>query len=328
MRSTPTSQAEILVAVNFDKTTSDLVQAAAMLSKNSGQIVRLVHVLSRDLPLHHPIDEVDSPELASDAFGLGGPLMLGGRMTQASHLLNDLVSRYSQPSLELTSEVLVGDYPDTLTAFAAGRETSLIIVGAARRQPSLLKGWLRRTHRLMARAAVPVLVMQGSRTPSRLGEGRLRVLLSDDLTPSFLPAIRTVTALASLGVTADVLHMHVEAPAGSTEDNNSHQIWPGLNVADRLLDDHQDHVLDKLRRRAGVLRAKLADRSGTYSAELWKGSVRTEIVRAAKLHQADIAVFGQHHFFKGSPFILGQMPFASMLGIGSAILVAPGVESL
>jgi nucleotide-binding universal stress UspA family protein len=185
---------------------------------------------------------------------------------------------------------------------------------------------MRRTARLMARTEVPVLVVPDTRKNTHPPNGMIRFLIADDLAPSSLPAIKVVTDLVALGIRGDVLHLHV-APtpsAGHTADvDRSWEIWPGISIEDRLYNDHHEHLLDRLHARAEPLRSKLMARRGRYAAELWQGNVREEISRAAAIHQPDLTVFGRHHFLKRQPFSLGQMPFQSMLGLDSAVLVAP-----
>lgn len=326
MNPTLPAAGEILVAVKFDEATEALVDLAQTLAERSCQRLRLVHVLSRELPLHVPDREFGMP-LDLDAESLIEiDENLTGRLESAHLRLSELAGRRLKDGVRFGTEVLIGEFPDALTEFAAVRAATLVVTGATRRQPGLLRSRLRRTCRLMARTDVPVLVVPEPRRGQHPSDGMTRILIADDLSPSGLPAVQVIADLVGLGIRADVLHLHVTPPpvpgAGGDRDR-SWEIWPGISVEDRLYNDHHEHLLDRLHARADLLQRRLAARRGFYVAELWQGNVREEISRATAIHQPDLTVFGRHHFLKRQPFALGQMPFASMLGVGSAVLVAP-----
>ncbi len=325
MNPTVSETGEILVAVKFDAATEALVDLAQRLADTSKQSLRLVHVLSRDLPLHLPTREKGtSQSFMSDS--LVDTENLTGRLESAHRRLSDLASRKLKGLVRFGTEVLIGEFPDALTEYSVARSATLVITGATRSQPGLLKSRLRRTCRLMAKTDVPVLVVPESSKTSHPPDGLTRFLIADDLSPSALPAIKVVADLVNLGIRGDVLHLHVAptpTPGQSGSHDRSWEIWPGISVADRLYNDHHDQLLDLLHSRAEGLRLKLTARRGRYVAELWQGNVREEISRATAIHQPDLTVFGRHHFLKRQPFSLGQMSFASMLGLDSAVLVAP-----
>lgn len=326
MNPTVSEAGEILVAVKFDAATEALVDLAQRLADTSGQRLRLVHVLSRELPLHMPDREEGAGlELASEAL-LDVNENLTGRLESAHRRLADLASRKLKGLVRFGTEVLIGEFPDALTEYSTARSATLVITGATRSQPGLLKSRLRRTCRLMAKTDVPVLVVPEARKAAHPPDGMTRFLIADDLSPSAIPAIKVVADMVHLGVRGDVLHLHVTPTpaAGQAGDpDRSWEIWPGISVEERLYNDHHEHLLDRLHARADDLRRKLSVRRGRYAAELWQGNVREEISRATAIHQPDLTVFGRHHFLKRQPFSLGQMPFQSMLGLDSAVLVAP-----
>lgn len=317
---------EILVAVKFDAATAALVELAQRLADTSGQKLRLVHVLSRELPLHMPErDRGDDLTLMPEAL-ITGTEALTSRMQQAHRRLADLADRKLNGLVRFGTDVIIGEFPDALTEYSVARAATLVIAGAARRHPGLLKARMRRTCRLMARMDVPVLVVPDTRNSRHAADGMIRFLIADDLSAAALPALRVVTNLIDRGIRGDVLHLHV-TPTPMVDNggdaDGSWEIWPGISVEDRLYNDHHEHLLDRLHDRAARLRANLQRRQGRYAAELWQGNVREEISRATTVHQPDLTVFGRHHFLKRQPFSLGQMPFLSMLGVGSAVLVAP-----
>ncbi len=326
MNPTVSEAGEILVAVKFDAATEALVDLAQRLADTSGQRLRLVHVLSRELPLHLPDREIGmSLELMPESH-MDGTENLTGRLESAHRRLADLASRKLKGLVRFGTEVLIGEFPDALTEYSVARAATLVITGATRTQPGLLKSRLRRTCRLMAKTDVPVLVVPESRKASHASDGLTRFLIADDLSPSALPAIKVVEGLVNLGIRGDVLHLHVAptpTPGQAGSHDRSWEIWPGISVEDRLYNDHHEYLLDRLHSRADGLRQKLKARRGRYAAELWQGNVREEISRATSIHQPDLTVFGRHHFLKRQPFALGQMSFASMLGLDSAVLVAP-----
>ena len=101
------------------------------------------------------------------------------------------------------------------------------------------------------------------------------------------------------------------------------EIWPGIVVQDRLINDRHEHIKARMRNRSRTLRKVAVDYGGSYHLELWHGNVARELKRAVDVHEADISVFGKHHLLHLRPLALGQMGYKKMIRLNSAILVAP-----
>ena len=337
-------QGEIVAAVKLDAQAPAILATAANLCRMSGRSLRLIHVHSADYPAYaNAFHEIRGlMPLGLDDFSIERETLALTVETEGTKMRADIFDT----DLDLTerwlrelgktlvprhvstrTSVLVGNFPDTLIEHTTKGCTSLVVVGAARKRPGLMHAKVRQTYRLMARSAVPVLVLPDAGAPLAFGKGSLRMLLADDLTPDSVPALEAAAALTELaGQPCEVLHIHVEPLASGSvalSPDFELEIWPAPALQERLSRDWRAGFERQLASRGRCLRGKTLVRGGRYTTQLWHGAVAEEIARAAAAHAADIVIFGAHHFLHRHRLTLGHMSFAAMLEVGSAILVAP-----
>jgi nucleotide-binding universal stress UspA family protein len=334
---------EIITAINFDDLAAGLVRVSAALAAASHRTLRLAHVFS---PEYIGIADFypDARERwegraerwdegwAAPYLGPPGRYTVGRRvdpsMDQAESYLSALAAAEAGSGVITHTTVLTGEFPDALADFAATSNASLLVVGAPVHRPGILKARLRPTLRLMATSPIPVLAVADPAAKLTLQDKALRVLVADDLTPTSLPAIDAAAELLeTVQAPVDVLHLHVEPlppPGFNAAFDPELAVWPGISIKERLLDDHLEQLQNRLVMRGTPLATRAVATGGKYSAELWQGQVARELKRAVQMHGADLVVFGRHHFLHRQPLALGQMPFPSMLGLGSAVMVAAG----
>lgn len=318
---------EIVAAIKFDRAAPAIVQAAQSLAAASGRRLRLVHVHSTEMPAYRFSHAEMSGSHVGPAPGMATYVpALGDHAAFPEESPDSVLPSWSSP-LELAREqlmhlaatvttvtqapqcdVLVGEFPDTLLEHAAGLDAALVVTGAATKDPGFLRTKLRHTYKLMARTALPVLVLPDALSRFQVGGAPMRILVADDLTEASRAALKaTETLIGIVGRSVDVLHVHVETMSGP----------------DHLAASRHATVLARLKARAEPLASEVEAAGGSYRTELWHGRVGEELSRAAQVSGADVTVFGQHHFLKKEKLALGQMPFGAMLAIGSAVLVAP-----
>lgn len=354
----------VVAAIKFDRAAPDLIRTAVALAERAGRPLRLVHVYSTDYPVYSSAYGLDAAlyGFSSDVrretyvpitgdshdYDESGapPRPYTSPVDLARIMLREYARIYaadqgpgSGPHAETLTDVVVGSFPETLVEYADDIRATLVVVGAAVRDPGFLRGRLKSTFRLMATAGAPVLVIKDSVADALaatfddvLGHTGhalrpLRLLIADDLTDASLPGLTAAERLlATLEVTADVLHLHVEAQPTvgfALSPDYELEFWPGLVIRERPVTEQHERLLARLRGRAHDLAQKVIAAGGRYQTQLWHGRVDDEICRAVAVHQADLTIFGQHRFFHRDPLTLGQMPFGSMLNVQSAVLVAP-----
>ena len=332
-------QRDIVVAVKLDNRAPPLLAAAGALAAAARRPLRIVHVFTREDPAER--FELETDHLASIFAGswaedvgerAAARFAHGFDATMESELerLHDLAREHVPEGVTTHATLLVGSYPETLCDYAATEPVQLVIAGAPRRGGLATRvggGKHRHALRLMGRASVPVLVLPADRALPALAARPLKLLLADDLTPASLPALRAACELASLlAGPLDVLHVHVEPlpTAGfALSADYELEVWPGISLKERLVNDHHDRLKRRLRERAERVRAVVEGRGGIYATQLWHGNVPQELRSAAEVHGAQVCVFGRHHFLHRQPLALGQMPFGAMLETGGAVLIAP-----
>lgn len=340
---------EIVAAIKFDAAAPYLIQAAAALAKRAKRKLRLVHIYSTDYPAY--------PESYMEAFGPRGfsselqqetylpiagegvdddPLVAekdtqaaswGSPVEHARSMLREYARLHVPTDVPTETTILIGTFPESLLENAASLGAALVVTGAATKDPGFLRAKLKHTFRLMAKTELPVLVIKDALEPFQIPDRPVRMLLTDDLTDASLPVLSSAATLLSIfGLRADILHLHVEPQptAGfALSPDYALEVWPGVSIRERLVNDQHERLLARLKQRAHDLAEKVIEAGGRYRTQLWHGRVEEEICRAAAVHQADLTVFGQHRFLHRDPLTLGQMPFGAMLNVGSAILVAP-----
>jgi hypothetical protein len=338
-----TNQGEIITSINFDDLAAGLVRVSAALAAATHRSLRLVHVFSPEylgIADFYP-DARERWEGRSERWDEGwtasylgppGRYAVGRQvdpsMDQAEEYLSTLAAAEAASGVITHTTVLSGEFPDALAAFAATSHASLLVVGAPMHRPGILKARLRPTLHLMAKSKVPVLAVADPAAKLLLQERALRLLVADDLTQASVPAIVAASELLETVETpVDVLHLHVEPvppPGFNAAFDPELSVWPGISIKERLMDDHLEQLQNRLAMRGTPLATRAAATGGSYAAELWQGNVARELKRAVQVHHADLVVFGRHHFIHRQPLGLGQMPFPTMLGLGSSIMVAAG----
>jgi nucleotide-binding universal stress UspA family protein len=354
MKIDPKGDQEFIAAIKFDDQSEQVAKSAAMLAARAGRPLRLVHVFEpseaplpvRERELFDSIPGEAAGIYDERSFVLTGPAgaatgrdgwpdgELEAAFEHAEAELRRLRELLPVADVPVATSVIVGVYPQALLELAASQRGALLVAGAEKTDPGLFQNRLRRTMRLMAGAAMPVLIVPDDGAGLATDSGRpLRVLVADDLSDSSRYAISNLThMISSFHLTADILHIHVEpvnTAAMTLSPEYELEIWPGIVVQDRLINDRHEHIKTRMRNRSRTLRKVAVECGGSYHLELWHGNVSKELKRAVEVHEADISVFGKHHLLHLRPLALGQMGYKKMIGLNSAILVAPesGFES-
>lgn len=350
-------EGEIVAAINFDHRAPSLIQAAADLSRLRHLPLRLIHAiaLSRLDPSALAASE-DGFSPVPDAIGYK-PLMptnqyadgflpdempralnnspAWAQQKAAEERLITLAEQYGGKGIDIRVEAVFGAFPEVILMRLdelllnpkPGARPVLLIVSAPTKTPGFFKANLKPVQKLMAKSPIPVLILSDQSHPFEFGKRPLRLLVADDLGDETQKVISTTDSLVNaLGLPVELRHIHVVplATAGwALSPEYRMVVWPGIAVEDRLINDHHETLKDKLRRRGKALGASVQRFKGVYSVELWHGTVAEEIQRAVQVLRADVSIFGQHHFFHKNPVSFGQMSFVSMLGVESAVLIAP-----
>jgi nucleotide-binding universal stress UspA family protein len=350
---------EIVAAVDFDDRAGVIIQTAAQLSRLRGLPLRLVHAISpeslgADEPWPEDLEGLSGLEwralarssspgdlvdgispLAIDSVSSHVSNLALAEVRDAERRLLELAQRFANESKNVRVEATFGYFPDTFLDWmsvptlekAEDNKPVLFIVGAPTNKPGFMKNKLKPVQRLMAKSRVPVLVLSDQVSHLQLSKRPLRLLVADDLSEDTQKVmVATKNLVTALGLPVEVQHIHVEpvATAGwALSPEYRLVVWPGISVEDRLINDHHEALKDQLRYRGKDLRAAVESLGGHYHIELWHGGVAEELQRAVQVLQADVSIFGQHHFLHRRPVGFGQMPFTSMLEVESAVLIAP-----
>jgi nucleotide-binding universal stress UspA family protein len=183
---------------------------------------------------------------------------------------------------------------------------------------------------LLANAPLPVLAVSAGAVPD-FGKASFRMLVADDFLESTQEAVRKAFELAAGLEQAEVRQLYVHGDFRELIRSRWEELkcrFPGPASAsltpESFWEKEYQALLAKGRAQGGPSLLQ-AERAGT-KVDL---DVRTSNDVAAELDEVlrefspDLVVFGRHRVLRARPFLIGRMPFKTMLQLGKAVLVVP-----
>jgi nucleotide-binding universal stress UspA family protein len=315
----------VTVAVNFDRHTKSLVALAASLAKSVSKKLCLVHVMTP------PIDFAATASLGMPE----GVMELLPRVTEALRADADgkLKALAAEQAAGVATELVVAEGPviEALIREASRVGTFLMITGAGHNAASrLLPSGFSTGLSLLAAAPMPVMVIDTETHLPKL-DGAWRMLVADDFSPQSDAALRMAAALAERVKQPSISHIHISsltagnlkaALEGAAAAAHTEMTPPELNDIFRAVHDKQR---ERLEDRFAEYRDLVEARGGEYSAEVFAGSLRSELERAVWGFDPDVLIFGKHRAFHAKPFSLGRLPVRAMLDFRRPVIAVPAL---
>ena len=322
----PNNSQPILAAMQFDEQQPHLVEAALSLAQRFSQPLALINVYTEP----QPIPDLDVP-LGFETLSKAMALDFQASLTRQREQMRSFLSRTNAGSVSLRGDVVVGGAASAILEEAKQRDAKLIMTACSPGAYSLMPRGFSVAIALMAQANVPVLAVSDRGKLVFPRDRRFRILVCDDLEPGSLGAVRTAyewaTRLANVALTQ--LHIHGdlrEVLQDYWSDLVAHTPYLKERFAtpEALWSEHERERLAALQARAGQPgeRAHAAGVAITQSSR-FANNIREEIKLTIEESAPDLIVFGRHKLLKPRPFMLGRLPFHTMLEFECPILVVP-----
>lgn len=313
----------IVVAVGLDEHTEALMRSAVSLAEQTQMSLRLVHVIepwvgrywatavAGGVPMTDIVQNVESEQTKS-----------------AEEKLADLVYRFGD-RVSCSYAVLLGIVADAILEDAEDHEAALIITGSAGDYQRFVPRGFSTALSLLAHAEVPVIVIPRN-VEVDFKRDHIKLLLADDLAPESERIVPTTFNFAGNLCHPELVHLHVNSvgaehlhDALTTAFASLHtEIDPGTaskDVAGAMQSAMEKGLLDRLPANRGAFE----NAGGTYQAKITVGQAADGVNSEADKLKADMVVFGRHQTFHRRPFLIGRMPFHSMLSHRHAVMVVP-----
>lgn len=312
---------KILAAINLDDASIPALKAAGDIAKRTGLGLVVLHVNEYWVGRTWPTEMM-----------LGGPM--GGiasavedeSLKASQERLRSLVSEHIS-DIAVQQEVLLGYPLDCIRSHAQTIGAELIVVGGISTDYKFVPQGLSTVLGLFDDASCPVLALP-KENPGHWDKGRLKALLSDDLTPHTETAVMVGYEWAAALGNVDLVHLHVNQMtkrdlkvALDSAAAAAHTPQGVLNV-DTVWNGAVKSIETALQNRAPGRQHLLEARGGALKTSLLDGDPAEAVLKRADQEDADVLIFGRHRTWHTKPFTLGRMPFHSMLKSGRPVLIA------
>ena len=316
--------AKVSVSLNFNAQTDTLVDKAVQYCLRTGSSLRLVHVCE-------PYSASAWSTMMAGEMVLTDMLDIAlekAKAAAAAKLFD--ISRRFDGKLPMTSAILIGLAAEMIIADAQANNVSLIMVGASQQSHRFIPRGMSVALSLMGNSPIPVMVLTEGETLN-FSKDRLKLLISDDLREQSRSAVTGACDLAFALGRADVKHFHVNGITVDTlraalefATTASHSSSGAAFSAESVHQTTVKQLEQKLASRAGDSVKNLLAIGAKYENELVTAPSVTESVgKLAADWDADIICFGRHHTVHRKPFLIGQLPFYSMLSIKRPLVIFP-----
>ncbi len=317
-----TSSDTLVVAMSLDDHSKNLLKIAEGFCLKTQMNLRLVHVCTPIPGPSWPI-AVTGQITMSDVIDAGDEMARQGAKDQLEE-----IARRVDKSINVSVNVLSGDGPTEVIADALASQASLILAGAAAGSHRWIPKSLSTTLSLLADSPLPVMIVaEGAELD--LSKQEFHFLITDDLRDNSLDALKAGFNCAKMLGVKRISHVHV---SGLTKDilestlNNamavSHTALDAPETADTVFKAVEDGLKKQMLSRVETWLQKHEDLRDGYEAVILHGSAETEVETYAKSQELDVIVFGRHHSIHRRPFVIGQIPFNTMLSLNKPIIVA------
>ena len=325
MARTPfTTGTNVVVAVQLDDLAPALIRAGAQVAEKTGGKLTVVHVCE-------PTNPVAWSYAMGGGFGLESvaTIIEDQQIDAATTELKSIVAAI-KTTCPVTQKVITGNPASVVAGEASSSGASLIVTGASPGTHRFVPSGLSTALSLMGHATCAVLVMTRE-SKFDLSRKGFKVLVADDLRDTSHPALSAAYAAAvAAGPGAELLQTHVN---GLTRESLAAGLEAALassratiasdKTAEEVFGMMMKSIENKLvERLSGIAWAK-PPAGLTCKKMVCTGNVTEELEKVLGTFAADLVVYGRHQTFHHKPFMVGQVPFFSVLAHKRPVLVVP-----
>jgi nucleotide-binding universal stress UspA family protein len=318
----------LTVAVGFDEQTSSLVDTAVSFARKFDYQLRFVNVIegaefdpmSIDMPGFYsvpPIVRFSDERLQAE------------RQNQMRLLLEGL-----DPEVRAAGHILHGDGPRVLIADAVSSNSSAIMTACNVDSYHLMPSGFSMALTLMHEAPMPVFVVSRD-AKLDFASDDFRILVADDLLDSNRETIRKAYELACAVKNAHLRHVHVHGDFREvmrdtwmdiTEKNSF--LKTNGETPDSLWAKEYNLRLEKMKKQGQPFSGAAEENGVDINYDVRTGNVAEEVHSVVEEFKPNLIFYGRHKFWRARPFLIGRMPFRSMLQEKKPIVMVPARDDM
>ncbi len=303
----------VICAVDFGPGTDAVLKTGISFAKQMGWRVEAVNVVTPiptdlaglDHPLYAPyppLNQAIEEEIIAD------------RQSSMEELVKRWEGRIDAGTVRL------GAVADEILALVVEKDADVIFTGISPRNFYRNLGGLSTAATLMRSSGVPVFAVPSGHTLDFQTIG-LRLLVLDDLRDETLSAVNWTAELCKHLENPHLRLTHVVGSSEGAITRGLARAWGSLGHGPIEPSEIEAYALEKLTKRMPVTNLI------NVECEIKTGDIRDEVLRAAHDHQADLLLFGRHHFIHQHPFHIGRMPLKAMLEGDRVVGIIPAAAT-
>ncbi len=311
----------VVAAINFDKHTKSIIDAAVSICRQTGQHLHIVNICEpwlqnyllpyeTALPLWELNDQI-AESLVEDAEKKLEEVKAG--------IPNDIT---------FTAKTLVGSKTSWLKA-ESEQNTSLVIIGANRKlSKSFFKGSATALD-IINQSEAPILIVSEGQNLD-FGKDSFKILVSDDLNPKTEQALDFACDLSTKLKSSQLLHSHVSNLDTDTLDAaltaasaTVHKTRDSFPSSENIHDSIMGLVEQKMEKRKNEWSDLLNKANCEYKPKvsIAKNDIGEELEAISEEFKPDVEVYGVHRSGWKHPFSPGEMPLSAMFSHNCPIIV-------
>ncbi len=320
---------QIVAAVAFDQQTETIVRTVSSLARHFEMGVHLVSVVEPTLA--NPWIQLSGAQMAY--FPIYPDVDEADRQDKLARMV-ELARRFELP-FPVTTSVAYGLKAQTIISEAIAKRATVLVTGFDPESYRLSLTGMSTALMLLADAPLPVLAVTAGAAPD-FDKPRFKVLIADDLTETTQEAVRNGYEIASELEQAEVRQTYVHGDFRELLRSRWEEFvcrFPGKDCGtltpDSLWENEFQTLLAQAKAQGSPFRKKAEIANVKITLDVRTGTDVPEEFRAvAKEFAPDLVVFGRHRLLRSRPFLIGRMPFRTMLQMRQPILVVPPTGEL
>jgi nucleotide-binding universal stress UspA family protein len=310
----------VIVAVTFDEPSSNLLKSAASVAKRLSTSLHVIHCAEYWIGRSWP-----SNGLFPGDFGSVTAAFEEAALNRSREHLSKIVAS-SLPSFQGTMSVETGFPVDVIRNCADRLKASCIVLGTKEQTYRFVPKGLSTVLSLQDESPCPVLVFPTKRLFDWQPNRKLKILISDDLSPEGAHVVEKGLLFASKLEPTEITHIHVNSLQKEDLQAALQLVTASKHVpetpmsADVLWDSSMQRLSAFLKDRSLHLPQNTSTQT-TLKHVILHGNPQDEIQRFTEEMDIDLLVFGRHKTIHRKPFNLGRMPLAAMSRLERPLLI-------
>lgn len=319
---------KLTVAIGFDEQTEALISSSVSFAKKFNYSLRLVNVVEG--PDFDPL-AIDMPGFYSipPVVRISEERIREERKDRLRTIIEKI-----DPAVKVEGHVLHGDGPRVLISDAVSTQSSAIMIACNVESYHLMPSGFSMALTLMHESPMPVIVVSKDARID-FAKDDFRILVTDDLLDSSRETARRAYELAASINRSHVRHLHVHGDFREllrdtwmdvVERNPA--LKSGSDTPESVWMSEYNLRLDKMKKQGEPFTGAAEENGVCVEFDVRTGKVADEVHAVVEDYKPDLIFYGRHKFWRAKPFLIGRMPFRSMLQEQKPVVIVPPREDM